>query len=273
MKKLLALLLLLSSTLTAAAKIEPEAENPGEFRVVPMSPTPESDVVRVILQFPKEEEMEDSNPVRIEMHVNGFPLGTESDFPRKSEIWNDPDGQSVHIVIDNEPYFAVHEFVIDALDNNEVYYKQALDFKIPFKLKPGPHVIRVFPCRSFNESLKGDNCFESRVFYFQKKGALKNIDLSAPYLTYNEPQDEYDYPAHQPIMLDFYITNCQLSRDGYKVELYIDGEKERTITSWIPYYIYGLTRGSHKIRLVLIDSQNKPVPGIFNDVERVIRLK
>lgn len=241
--------------------------------MVPMERTAESNNVRVSIEFPKEGDVKDKNPVTMEMRVQGFPIGTASDFPRSNEIFNDPHGQSVHILVDNEPYFTVHEAFVDALDDNEIYYDQTLDFDIPIRLKPGAHVLRVFPVRSYNESIKGDTAFAARVFYFQNKAPLKNVDLSAPYLTYNEPQDDYDFPAHQPILLDFYITNCQLSSDGYKVDLYVDGKKERTLTRWIPYYIYGLKKGSHKIRLVLLDPQNKPIPGLFNDTERVIKLK
>jgi hypothetical protein len=64
-----------------------------------------------------------------------------------------------------------------------------------------------------------------------------------------------------------------LSTDGYKVVLSVDGKKERVITRWVPHYIYGLGKGSHTIHLQLIDPMNKPVPGVFNSVQREITLK
>jgi len=268
--KLLALLLALSSPLALAPLT---AEGNPAIRLVPVEPTPEPSHAELIISFPGEGEVKDSNPVNMQMRVQGFPIGTGSDFERTKEIYNDPDGQSVHIIIDNEPYFAVHEAFVDALDNNEVYFDQTLDFDIPIRLKPGAHVIRAFPVRSYNESLKDPGCFTARTFYFQKKTPLKDIDLSGPYLTYNEPQDEYDFSVTQPILLDFYITNCQLSQDGYKVNLFIDGTKERTLTRWAPCYIYGLKKGHHKVRLQLIDPDNKPVPGVFNDVTRTIKVQ
>lgn len=268
-----ALLITLCSQLIAAAHIEHHEANPGEIRVVPVEPTAESDNVRVTINFPTEGDIKEISPVHIEATVEGYPLGTASDFPREHEIYNDPDGQSIHIFIDDRPYFAIHEMFVDALDDNELYYHQSLDFTIPFRLSPGPHVIRAFPVRSYNESLKGDGCFASRLFYFRKEGTLKGVDLSAPYLTYNEPQGDYDYSPTEPVLLDFYITNCQLSVDGYKVQLSIDGKKERVLSRWIPYYIYGLKKGAHKIRLQLLDPQNALIPGIYNDVTREIVLK
>jgi len=50
-------------------------------------------------------------------------------------------------------------------------------------------------------------------------------------------------------------------------------EKELTLTRWAPCYIYGLKKGHHKVRLQLIDPDNKPVPGVFNDVTRTIKVQ
>jgi hypothetical protein len=69
--------------------------------------------------------------------------------------------------------------------------------------------------------------------------------------------------------LDFLISNCELTPDGYKVRLTIDGNVHRTLTSWQPYYIYGLSKGKHTIRLELLNKEEK-VPGSFNDVTRTI---
>lgn len=266
-------LLALTANFANAADIEPHNPNLGEVRLVPVNPSAESNNVKTFIVFPKEGDMKTSNPVDVELRVQGYPIGTNTEMPRAREIFNDPAGQSMHIVIDNEPYFEINEAFVDALDNNEVYYDQSLEFKIPYKLKPGAHTIRVFPVRSFNESLKGDGCFAASTFYLGKKEELKDVDLSGPYITYNEPQGEYDFHPQTPILLDFYITNCQLSKDGYKVDVSIDGKKERVITSWIPYYIYGLKKGTHKIHLQLIDQANDPVPGRYNSVDRQFTIR
>ena len=137
------------------------------------------------------------------------------------------------------------------------------------------HVIRTFPVRSYNESFKSYGAFAASTFYYQENKGTSDVDLSKPYLTYNEPQGEYDYDRKniQPILLDFYVTNCELSKDGYKVRLTIDNENQRILTSWQPYYIYGLKKGQHRIRLELIDPQNNYVSGPFNDVTRTIVIK
>ncbi len=265
---------LVATTGLFAATIKAPKVNPGELRIMSVDPSPESDNVRLFFSFPEEGDVKDSGrAVNIEMRLEGFPLGTNTQMPRTKEIFNDPEGQSLHVFVDQEPYFPVNEAFIDALDNNEIYYDQTIDFDLPMRLKPGAHVIRAFPVTSFNESVKGDRAFAVRTFYVERQEPLKNIDLSGPYLTYNEPQGEYDYNPQEPILLDFYITNAQLSEDGYKVNLYVDGKKERVLSRWVPYYIYGLTKGKHKVRLQLLDYKNKPVGGAFNDVQREIVLK
>jgi hypothetical protein len=265
--------LILSSTFLHCAQLEEHAPNLGPIRVIPVDPTPEPDHVETHLSFPEDNALKNSEPVAIQMRLEGYPIGTDSQFPREKEIFNDPEGQSLHIFIDNRPYFSANEALIDALDDNEVYFDQTVDIDIPFKLEKGMHVIRVFPVRSFNESLKGDKCFAASIFYYKTKTDNLDVNLSKPFITYNEPQGDYDFHPSVPILLDFYVTNCQLSRDGYKVRLTIDGTTKRTLSQWVPYYIYGLQKGSHTIRLELLDRQNNLVPGLFNNIERTIKIR
>ncbi|HEY2811294.1 MAG TPA: hypothetical protein VGJ00_07910 [Rhabdochlamydiaceae bacterium] len=255
-----------------SAEMKEHAPNPKGIRVVPVDPTPEPNQVKTRIQFPKADELKNNTPIKGQIKLQGFPLGVDSDFPRKKEIFNNPKGQSLHVFIDNQPYFALNEALIDALDDFEDYFDQTVMLQIPFTLQPGMHVMRVFPVRSFNESLKGDNCYDMHVFYYRIIKDNPQMILDGPYLTYNEPQGEftYDKKGAKPILLDFYIHNCELSRDGYKVRLTIDNANQRTLTTWQPYYIYGLKKGVHHIRLELLDAQNKVVPGMFNDIERSI---
>ncbi len=270
----LATLLMTSAAIFAAEIQEPHANTKG-IRIVPVDPTAEGDEVKTTIQFPKNDELRSSSPIAGQIKLEGFPLGVDSDFPRKREIYNSSDGQTLHICVDNQPYFEENEAIMDALDDFEEYYDQTIGFEIPFNLQPGKHIIRVFPVRSFGESLKGDGCFDSHILYYQTRKDNPQIDLSAAYLTYNEPQGEFfiNKGKPQPILLDFYISNCELSKDGYKVRLTIDNEVQRTLYAWVPYYIYGLKKGTHRIRLELLDEQNAVVPGMLNDVERTITVR
>ena len=269
------LLLMTTCQVGYAASVDDPTPNAGKIQVVPITRSPDPDYVETVILYPKDKEIQSSSPIKGQIKLTGYPLGIDTDQPRRKEIWNDPEGQSLHVFIDNQPYFSLNEALIDALDDQEDYFDQTADFTIPFKLDAGMHVIRAFPVRSYNESIKADKAFAASVFFYQTKKENPSVDLSKPFLTYNEPQGEYDYDKKnmQPILLDFYLTNCDLSQDGYKVRLTIDTEDKRVLTAWRPYYIYGLGKGMHRIRLELINASNSLVPGPFNDVTRTIVIK
>lgn len=257
---------LFTSALQSAVELQEGSPNPNTIQVVPVDPSPAANDIALRIQYPKNGTIEKKQPVHIETRVDWFPLGIQTDLPRKNEIYDDNKGQSIHIFIDNYDYFEINEALFDAVDDHDEFFDQIAEMDIPFNLAPGAHIIRAFACRSFGESLKMPKNFISGVFYFQKKGPLE-IDLKSPFLTYNEPQGTYQ-DASKPILLDFYISNCALSKDGYKVRVTIDGKNQRFLYDWTPYYIYGLPKGKHTVRLELISPQNTLVPGSFNDVTR-----
>lgn len=266
-------LLLTGSCLSAFQLVPARVHyNDKEVRVVPVSPSPESNTIVLRLIFPRPYENKRKNPVNVQMRVEGFPLGTMTQNDRADDVFNHPEGQSIHVMIDNQPYLSFHQAVEDSFDENRDFYDKIMSFAIPFNLQPGQHVIRAFPARSYGESLKGEGCFAAEVFYFQdqKKSDTLQVNLAKPYLTYNEPQGRYPIHKADPLLLDFYLTNCELSPDGYKVRLSIDGKVNRILTKWTPYYLYGLQKGTHKIKLELLDRDNRLVPGFFNVTEREI---
>lgn len=274
MLKMRALILLsLAATSGFAAELEEQKPNSEEIRVVPMRRSPEPDEVATTIIYPREGEVKTDQPISVQMRLEGFPLGVDSELPRENEIYNDPKGQAVRITIDTHSYFSENEAFVDALDDYEEYYEEDLEFDIPLNLEPGMHIMRMFLIRSFNECLKCEKCFAVRTFYVGSKTPTLDVDLKKPYITYNEPQGKYHYDPSTPLLLDFYITNCQLSKDGYKVRLTVDGSDKRILTNWVPYYIYDLKKGNHTIKLELIDPENNLVPGLFNCAERTITLE
>lgn len=243
--------------------------NRSHIRTMSVAKTPESSTIVLRIAVPKEGQIV-RNPAWVQFRIDGYALGAASQFERASEIVETEMGQTVHVVIDNHPYFSINEPALDPFDESGYYYDMSYKFEIPFHLHSGMHTIRMFPARSFGESLKGENTFAAINFYIGREGNNPDVDLSQPYLTYNEPSDLMSLRSDKPILLDFYISNAELSSDGYRVRLTIDGKVNQMLTSWQPYYIYGLKKGRHTIRLELLDSENKLVPGFFNDVKRTI---
>lgn len=241
-----------------------------EIRIMPVAPTPEAQSIVLVVALPQNGTMLESQPVYIQFRVDGFALGAASQFPRADEVAVSDMGQTVHVIIDDRPYFAVNEPALDPFNEGGYFFDMSYKFPIPFDLKDGLHTIRMFPARSYGESLKSANSFATGYFYLGDQTDNLKVDFSQPFLTYNEPSDQMPLSQDMPILLDFYISNCELTRDGYKVRLSIDGKGTRIITSWQPYYIYGLKKGRHTIRLELLGPGDKLVNGLFNRVERKI---
>lgn len=258
-----------SALLVAAISADKPEVNRSNIRTMAVVRTPESTTALLAVPIPQAGQVVPGNPVWIQFRVDGYALGAaSSQFDRSSEVMNTDLGQTVHIVIDNMPYFAINEPALDPFDESGWYFTMSYKFEVPHKLKEGMHTIRAFLARSFGESLKGDNSFVALNFYVGEEVENLNIDLSQPYITYNEPSDRMHLQENKPILLDFYVCNTELSSDGYKVRLTIDGKVNRVITAWQPFYIYGLKRGKHTVRLELLDSENKLVSGAFNDVQQ-----
>lgn len=262
---------LASLLIYSAVDVHESHPNPNDIQVVSVDRTPQGDDIELRIQYPNEGHIETGSPVHTEIRVDWFPLGVDSDFPRSQEVENDSEGQSLHVFVDQHEYFEVYEALFNAIDDHDEYFDQIAEWDIPFVLEKGPHVIRAVPCRSYGESLKSAHCFDSSIFYYQNKEGTPP-DLTKPFLTYNTPQGVIE-GISKPVLLDFYISNCVLSKDGYKVRLTIDGTNQRFLYNWTPYYIYGLSAGKHTIRLELMNPQNKLVSGPFNDVTRVFELR
>lgn len=253
----------------AALPTTPES-NRSSVRTVPVARTPEGTAIQLAIALPQKGQVL-NNPVWVQFRIDGYALGAgSSQFDRADEIAVSDMGQTVHVVVDNYPYFPIAEPAIDPFLNGEVYSSMSYKFEIPYRLGNGMHTIRIFPARSYGESLKGETTMATGTFYIGNANDNPDMDLSKPFLTYNEPSNELYLTEEKPILLDFCVSNAELSPDGYKVRLSIDGRINRTITSWQPYYIMGLKRGKHTISLELLDAENEVVPGHFNFVTRTI---
>ncbi len=259
---------LLAACLFATIAAKTPTQTDSSIRTMPVPRTPESNTIVLRIAVPKDGEYVGPSSW-IQFRIDGYALGAASQFERASEVVETDLGQTVHVVIDDYPYFLINEPALDPFNEAGYFYDTSYKFQIPYSLDEGMHTIRMFPARSFGESLKGDKTFQAIKVYVGNNNN-DNVDLSSPYITYNEPSDSMNLVEGKPILLDFWVSNTELSSDGYKVRLSIDGVVNQTITSWQPYYIYGLKKGEHTIRLELLDKKGIPVPGRFNDVKQTI---
>lgn len=179
--------------------------------------------------------------------VNGFDLKAQTPDAATRGCANSKDGQHIHFILNNAPYKA--EYTSDFTE----------------KANPGRNVALCFLSRSYHESLKHNSAVVVKQFTMPGKDSLAAGDvMKDPTLFYSRPKGDYKQIDGDKILLDFYLLNTDLDKDGYSVKATIDGE-DWTINKWDAYFIEGLQLGKHTVRLQLMDASGKPVPGPFND--------
>lgn len=247
------------------------SDSTSNLRLVPVDPTAEAENVNLTIQYPENNELKNSLPILVQIRNEGYPLGIETETQRRYEIRKCDKGQTIRVVIDDNPYILLNEddAPSDAFDNHDLYFRQSVQTFLKNNIKAGDHLIRVYPAYSFGESVRGDGSYNASIFCFKKQGITK-IDLSAPMITYNEPQGSFS--SKQPILIDFLVHNCVLSQDGYKVKLSIDDKEVQTFTTFQPYYMYDLPKGSHKITLQLVDRKGALVNNPYSLSSRTITI-
>jgi hypothetical protein len=191
--------------------------------------------------------------------------GETIDLKLALEGWGlSPDGNHVHVIVDNEPYIAVRD-VQKPIDLRALVQKE-----LGHELSEGTHLLRVFPSRGHHESVKELGNFAAVVFHFKKKSPDFAFDAKAPLLTYSRPKG--CVVLGQRMLVDFYLANAKLSATDARVRLTVDDALIGEITSWQPHHVENLPEGEHVVRLTLTDASGSPLAGAYNDTTRTIRI-
>jgi hypothetical protein len=179
--------------------------------------------------------------------VNGFELKAQTPDAPTRGCANSKDGQHIHFILNNKPYKA--EYNSDFTE----------------KADPGNNVVLCFLSRSYHESLKDNAAVVVKQFNMPGDSGMAGLDVTKdPTLFYSRPKGDYKQLDGDKILLDFYLLNTDLADKGLSVRATIDGEVW-TINKWDAYFMEGLDLGRHTVRLELVDSDGKAVPGPFND--------
>jgi len=188
-------------------------------------------------------------------NVENYELGAQTKGLNAENLANSSKGQHIHFILNNQPYSA--------------HYEPNFKKEIP----DGIHHLVAFLSRSFHESVKNENSVVVRKLVVGEKPEDKlSLDMEAPTLIYSRPKGEYTGKGRKEVLLDFFVLNTKLSKEGNKVRAKINGE-EFTITEWVPHIIKGLPMGEITIQLELMDEVGNLIPGPFNKVTRKITLK
>ncbi|MFN8282057.1 MAG: hypothetical protein U0U67_02530 [Chitinophagales bacterium] len=200
----------------------------------------------------------DSNKFTLNFTATNYEFGKQTDLTGLKTCANAVKGQHVHVIVDNEPYTAVY--------TNKGDLKTKGD---------GQHTVLSFLSRSYHESIKNKNAYvlssviTGKSRYYARYAAP---DLTSPMLFFSRPKGEYTGAETDAVLLDFYLVNCDLSKDGYKVKAEINGT-EFIITKWCGYFMEGLPIGENTVKLTLLDKDNKKVESPYNESERKFTLK
>lgn len=223
----------------------------GDIRISPVTDSPDFSEAKLYMKTPKVTDRE--GEVSFEYTINNFKLGNQTPDADTKKCANSAQGQHIHLIIDDEPYIALYRPM------HEV------------KLKEGNHVVLSFLSRSYHESLKHKDAFVLKTFRVGKETSDKPMDIKAPMLFYSRPKGEYTGEDTKRVLLDFYLVNTDLAKDGNQVRAVING-KEFMLDRWVPYMIEGLPMGENTIQLELVDKDGKVIPGPYNSVVRKITL-
>ena len=200
----------------------------------------------------------DKNIFGLNYTTTNYELGKQTSMTDVKTCANSAKGQHIHCIVDNGPYTAVYE-------NNA---------KIN-ALTDGQHTVLSFLSRSYHESIKNKNAYAlSSVITGMSRYTARYAapDLTSPMLFYSRPKGEYTGPETDAVLLDFYIVNCELSNEGYRVKAEINGT-EFMLKKWCGYFMEGLPMGENTVKLTLIDAKGKQVESPYAVSERKFVLK
>lgn len=199
----------------------------------------------------------DNNIISLNFSTTNYKLGEQTNRTSIKNCANAVDGQHIHCIVDNQPYNAL--------------YKDSAKVKT---LSDGQHIVLSFLSRSYHESIKNKNAYTLTSVITGKSRYTARYaapDLTSPMLFYSRPKGEYKGDDTKAVLLDFYLVNVDLSKDGYKVKAEINGNVFM-LDKWCGYFIEGLPLGENTIKLTLVDAKGKKVEGAFNETERKIKL-
>ncbi len=235
---------------TAAMQEEPMGE-------VTLSPAPASvDFPDAILEMsaPAEGATVSGNKVTFNYEVTNYELGAQTTDATQKPLANSDKGQHVHLILNNNPYYAIYEPTHEMeLDN-------------------GHYVALSFLSRSYHESVKHPEAFTVSQFTVGDGGG-EEVDLSAPMLFYSRPKGTYTGADTETVLFDFYLVNTEIGANGNQVRVTVNGDQEFMVDEWAPMVLEGLPMGENTVKIELLDSDGNLIESPFNSEERTFTLE
>ena len=185
---------------------------------------------------------------KFSFNIENYDLGVQTSKNFDYQLANSAKGQHIHFIVNNGPYSA--------------HYTDS--FSKGFEKES--NVILAFLSRSYHESVKNKDA------YILTQVGESDIDIENEFLFYSRPKGTYKGADTENLLLDFYLVNTEISKNGNKVRATIQ-DTEFIIDEWAPYYIEGLPKGEINIKLELIDSSGNLIKTPFNPSIRNVILE
>ena len=185
---------------------------------------------------------------KFSFNIENYDLGVQTSKNFDYQLANSAKGQHIHFIVNNGPYSAHYT---DSFSKG--FGKES-------------NVILAFLSRSYHESVKNKDA------YILTQVGESDIDLENEFLFYSRPKGTYKGADTENLLLDFYLVNTEISKNGNKVRATIQ-DTEFIIDEWAPYYIEGLPKGEINIKLELIDSSGNLIKTPFNPSIRNVILE
>lgn len=243
------------------------AENPID--IIPVNSSKFNEHAR--LQITSPTILKKNSPILL--LVSNFPIGVDlkSNSLEELGVPLNKMGSRVLLVFNNGSRLYVTKVDANLLLTQRSYFNKRFRVKVPGKIydsiEATSFIIYSMLVNGYGETIKTRNAFYTDVYSYQKKRKTfvpLESGVKKPLVVYNEP---YGTVGKGNILLDFYVRNCNISKDEYKVDVYIDGKKITRIVSWKPHVIRNLPPGEHEIKLTLINSTGK-VENNYASVEK-----
>ena len=188
------------------------------------------------------------NNFNFSFELEEYELGIQTEKEFEYQLANSEKGQHIHFILNNEPYSAHYE---------KTFSK---------KIDNGNNIILAFLSRSHHESVKNKNAYVLTQISDQPQ------DLSSEFLFYSRPKGTYKGKDTEKVLLDFYLVNTEISKNGNKVRATIN-DTVFLIDEWVPYYIEGLKNGENKIKLELLDPDGNLMDIPFNPSIKTVNIE
>lgn len=224
----------------------------GEITLAPLKMTTLYEDAMLEMNEPGEFRRVLSGKVRFSYEVINFKLGKQIREPVSGGLAFRSSGSHITTILNN---------ILSQSNPGTEFY---LD------LKEGHYTVLAFLSQSDFISLKSPDAYVIRQFTCGRAKA-RDLDLTGPNLFYSMPSGSFYGKETENVLLDFYLINCRLSPDGFKVKVTVNN-RTKIITDWSPYIIHGLPYGESTITLRLIGKNGHEVSAPYHSATRKIFL-